>query len=69
MLRADHADVVADMALAMIETIDRINCDLSTPLQIRIGIHSGDVVAGGACAALRREHLLNNLISTLRNSS
>jgi adenylate cyclase len=44
--RADHAHAVADMALAMIETVERMNCDLPVPLQMRIGIHSGDVVAG-----------------------
>ena len=44
--RADHADAVAEMALAMIQTVERINCGLPTPLQMRIGIHSGDVVAG-----------------------
>jgi adenylate cyclase len=44
--RVDHAIVVAEMALAMIETVERINCELPTPLQMRIGIHSGDVVAG-----------------------
>ena len=44
--RADHALAVADMALAMIETVKRMNRDLPTPLQMRIGIHSGEVVAG-----------------------
>jgi adenylate cyclase len=44
--RADHAHAVADMALAMIETVERMNCELPTPLQMRIGIHSGEVVAG-----------------------
>ena len=44
--RADHAHAVADMALAMIEVVERMNRELATPLQIRIGIHSGDVVAG-----------------------
>jgi class 3 adenylate cyclase len=44
--RADHAHAVADMALAMIEVVERMNRDLTTPLQMRIGIHSGDVVAG-----------------------
>jgi adenylate cyclase len=44
--RADHAHAVADMALAMIEAVDRLNCELPIPLQMRIGIHSGDVVAG-----------------------
>ncbi len=42
----DHAHAVADMALAMIEVVDKMNRDLPTPLQMRIGIHSGDVVAG-----------------------
>jgi class 3 adenylate cyclase len=44
--RADHAHAVADMALAMIETVERMNCELPIALQMRIGIHSGDVVAG-----------------------
>ena len=44
--RVDHAHVVADMALAMIETVERMNYELPIPLQMRIGIHSGDVVAG-----------------------
>jgi adenylate cyclase len=44
--RADHAHAVADMALAMIATVERMNCDLPIALQMRIGIHSGDVVAG-----------------------
>jgi adenylate cyclase len=44
--RADHAHAVADLALAMIQTVERMNCELPMPLQMRIGIHSGDVVAG-----------------------
>ena len=44
--RADHAHAVADMALAMIATVERMNGELPIPLQMRIGIHSGDVVAG-----------------------
>lgn len=44
--RADHAHAVADMALAMVATVERMNRDLPMPLQMRIGIHSGDVVAG-----------------------
>jgi adenylate cyclase len=44
--RVDHAHAVADMALAMIAAVDQKNRQLSFPLQLRIGIHSGDVVAG-----------------------
>ncbi|MFL6833978.1 MAG: adenylate/guanylate cyclase domain-containing protein [Xanthobacteraceae bacterium] len=44
--RMDHAHAVADMALAMIEAVQRANCHVPIPLQMRIGIHSGDVVAG-----------------------
>jgi class 3 adenylate cyclase len=44
--RADHACAVAEMALAMLGAIERRNRDLPAPLQMRIGIHSGDVVAG-----------------------
>lgn len=44
--RANHAHAVADMALAMMATVERMNDELPIPLQMRIGIHSGDVVAG-----------------------
>jgi adenylate cyclase len=44
--RDDHAHAVADMALAMTHTLAALNETLPTPLEIRIGINSGDVVAG-----------------------
>jgi len=44
--RTDHADVVADMALAMLDAVEQTNRDLLIPLQMGIGIHSGNVVAG-----------------------
>lgn len=43
---ADHATVLADLALDMQAMIARKNRELETPLQMRIGIHSGPVVAG-----------------------
>jgi adenylate cyclase len=42
----DHAHAVADMALAMTKTLVSLNDTLPTPLEIRIGINSGDAVAG-----------------------
>jgi adenylate cyclase len=44
--RTDNAHAVADTALAMLETVKRTNYDLQIPLQMRFGMHSGDVVAG-----------------------
>jgi len=44
--RPDHARAVADMGLAMLGALERTNRDLPIPLQMRVGIHSGDVVAG-----------------------
>jgi class 3 adenylate cyclase len=44
--RADHASAVAEMAMAMLAVIEDRNRDLPVPLQMRIGIHSGEVVAG-----------------------
>lgn len=44
--REDHAHAVADMALAMIETVSLMNEKLPARLEIRIGVNSGDVVAG-----------------------
>jgi class 3 adenylate cyclase len=42
----DHAVAVADMALGMIEAVRRIGMRFGETLEVRIGIHSGDVVAG-----------------------
>jgi class 3 adenylate cyclase len=44
--RPDHTEAVANMALGMIDHLERINASLDTPWQIRIGIHTGPVVAG-----------------------
>jgi class 3 adenylate cyclase len=44
--RADHAVVLADMALDMRDALAAVARDLTYPLQIRIGIHAGPVVAG-----------------------
>ncbi len=44
--RADHAEAVADMALAMIDIVRSVAAQLGEPLDVRIGIHSGPVVAG-----------------------
>jgi class 3 adenylate cyclase len=42
----DHALAVADMALGMIQAVNKIGAGFGEDLKIRIGIHSGDVVAG-----------------------
>ena len=44
--RPDHARAVAEMALAMLEVVERTSRNLAVALQMRIGIHTGDVVAG-----------------------
>ncbi len=44
--RADHAGVMADFALAMLAALERVNAAAEVPFQMRIGIHSGPVVAG-----------------------
>jgi class 3 adenylate cyclase len=44
--QANHALAVADMALGMIEAVNDIGTKFGEPLEARIGIHSGDVVAG-----------------------
>jgi adenylate cyclase len=41
-----HAGAAADLALAMIENLAKINAVNQTELAARIGIHSGPVVAG-----------------------
>jgi len=44
--RADHAEAVARMALGMKDELDRINRLTGHSLRLRIGIHTGPVVAG-----------------------
>jgi class 3 adenylate cyclase len=44
--RADHAIAAARMALAMRDALARINREAGYELHIRIGVHSGAVVAG-----------------------
>ena len=44
--RADHADIVADMALGMLEDLAEFNRGNQMSLQMRIGLNSGPVVAG-----------------------
>ncbi len=44
--RDDHAEVVADMALDIQQTISRFKRQDGTPVEMRIGIHTGPVIAG-----------------------
>jgi len=44
--RSDHAQAVADMALDMLHALDEVRSLLGQPLFLRIGIHTGPVVAG-----------------------
>ncbi|HUJ76710.1 MAG TPA: adenylate/guanylate cyclase domain-containing protein [bacterium] len=44
--RPDHAEAVADMALAMVEAVRAFRHDTGEPLSIRVGINTGPVVAG-----------------------
>ncbi len=44
--RTDHAEAMADLAVAMLGAVTRVNAALGTDLRVRIGMHSGPVVAG-----------------------
>lgn len=44
--RPDHAEAIADMALAMRDAVQEHNKEFGSNLQIRIGINTGPVVAG-----------------------
>ncbi len=44
--RADHAEVTAEMALAMQDELVRINTERKMNIKVRIGINTGPVVAG-----------------------
>ena len=42
----DHAERMVRFAVAMNEAVEKINPTLDRPIQLRIGVHSGPVVAG-----------------------
>lgn len=44
--REDHAQAVADVAIEMIATLNRLNAANGTDLKIRVGINTGPIVAG-----------------------
>ena len=44
--RPDHAQAVTDVAIKMVQTMTRLDRAFPCDLQIRLGIHSGPVVAG-----------------------
>ncbi|MGE5658219.1 MAG: adenylate/guanylate cyclase domain-containing protein [Actinomycetota bacterium] len=44
--RSDHAEAIADMALDILAAVNQFNQQRGENFQIRIGIHSGPVIAG-----------------------
>ncbi|MGK7890968.1 MAG: VanZ family protein [Leptolyngbyaceae cyanobacterium] len=44
--RPDHTEAIANLSLDMVHQLQTINQSLSNPLSMRIGIHTGPVVAG-----------------------
>jgi class 3 adenylate cyclase len=44
--RSDHAEAIAEMAIAMQEAVARLSADLEEEFSLRIGINTGPVVAG-----------------------
>jgi class 3 adenylate cyclase len=44
--RPDHAEAAAELALRMLEAVERLNREAGTAFQVRIGMHTGPVVAG-----------------------
>ena len=44
--RPDHAEAVAELALNMMAHVERDRSDAPVPLRLRIGIHTGPVIAG-----------------------
>ena len=44
--RSDHAEAVCEMAIRMRDCVDAIAAELGTDLRVRIGVHTGPVIAG-----------------------
>jgi adenylate cyclase len=54
--RADHAVAVAEMALAMLDAVDTAGRTAGQPLQLRIGLDTGALIAGVLGTHKFREH-------------
>ena len=44
--RPDHAEIIADMALAMLEVTARLTREVGQQIEVRIGLHTGSAIAG-----------------------
>ena len=44
--RPDHQETIAEMALGLLQAVERVNLTHGTDLAVRVGMHSGPVVAG-----------------------
>ncbi|MCU0424498.1 MAG: hypothetical protein MUF71_02610 [Candidatus Kapabacteria bacterium] len=44
--KEDHASAIAGMAIEMLQTLEILRYTMKIPLEVRIGIHTGPVVAG-----------------------
>lgn len=44
--RPDHAEVIADMALAMLDVTARLTREVGQQIEVRIGLHTGSAIAG-----------------------
>jgi len=62
--REDHAEAIAEMALAMVPEVARLTAETGLPLQVRIGIDTGPVVAGVIGRAKFIYDLWGNTVNT-----
>ena len=45
-VRPDHAEIMGELALRMLETLEKLSQDAKIRFRARIGMHTGPVVAG-----------------------